>query len=149
MRFLLFVLFFVLNTFIVYSQNWIFDIDEAINMANQENKKIIMVFSGSDWCAPCIKLDHEIWMQEEFIQYANQHFIMLRVDFPKRSKGKITKEQKEKNELLAEQFNPNGIFPYVLVLDGEGKVLNTLGYEGVSVKDYLDLLNQSNQKNAQ
>ncbi len=149
MRIVSLVVFLSLNTFFAYAQNWLLDFNEAKVEAKANNKKIIMVFSGSDWCAPCIKLDHEIWMQEEFIEYANQHFIMLRVDFPKRSKGKITKEQKEKNELLAEQFNPNGVFPYVLVLDGDGKVLTTLGYKGVSVKDYIDLLNQSDQKNAQ
>ena len=43
-----------------FSQNWLTDFENAKELAKEENKKIILVFSGSDWCAPCIKLENEI-----------------------------------------------------------------------------------------
>ena len=33
---------------------------EAQKEAKEMNKRIILVFQGSDWCAPCIKLEKEI-----------------------------------------------------------------------------------------
>lgn len=43
-----------------YSQNWKTDFSQAATEAIAQNKPIILVFSGSDWCAPCIKLDKTI-----------------------------------------------------------------------------------------
>ena len=48
------------------SQNWTTDVEEAKISAQKENKTIVFVFQGSDWCAPCIKLDREIWSTDEF-----------------------------------------------------------------------------------
>jgi hypothetical protein len=44
------------------------------------------VFSGSDWCAPCIKLDKSIWQSTEFKEYAASNLILERADFPKKNK---------------------------------------------------------------
>ena len=37
-----------------YSQDWKTNIEEAKETATRENKNILLVFSGSHWCAPCI-----------------------------------------------------------------------------------------------
>ena len=75
---------------ITNAQNWLTNFEEAKNISNKENKHIILVFQGSDWCAPCIKLDKEIWSTPEFITYANEHFIMVKADFPRKSKNKLS-----------------------------------------------------------
>ena len=43
-----------------YSQDWQTSYDRSLIKAKNENKKIILVFQGSDWCGPCIKLSQEI-----------------------------------------------------------------------------------------
>ncbi len=43
----------------VGAQNWLTDFEKAKEEAKLSNKSIVMVFSGSDWCAPCIKLDKD------------------------------------------------------------------------------------------
>ena len=43
-----------------FSQNWQTSFEESKQLADRENKSIILVFSGSDWCGPCIKLDKNI-----------------------------------------------------------------------------------------
>lgn len=40
-----------------YAQNWLFNYDNAMLQAQKENKNIVMILTGSDWCAPCIKLE--------------------------------------------------------------------------------------------
>ena len=42
-----------------YSQNWKTNFEEAKIEAAKENKNILLVFSGSDWCAPGRKLENE------------------------------------------------------------------------------------------
>ena len=63
------------------AQEWHTDFETAIQISSEENHPIILVFQGSDWCAPCIKLDREIWSTEEFKTYAKDHFVMLQADF--------------------------------------------------------------------
>lgn len=126
------------------SQNWVNDLDDAKKMASEKNVPIILVFQGSDWCAPCIKLDKEIWSTQEFIEYANEHYVMLKADFPRKKKNALEKGQQEKNNDLAEKYNKNGYFPFVVVLNNEGKVLNELGYKKSNPNDYIKLLNSTN-----
>jgi len=60
-HFLLIVFILSLNTARLSAQDWRTDWDIAKVEAEQANKKLILVFSGSDWCIPCIKLEKEIW----------------------------------------------------------------------------------------
>ena len=66
------------------AQEWQTDFTQAKEKARKENKIIILVFQGSDWCAPCMKLDSEIWSTDVFKSYADEHFVMLLADFPKK-----------------------------------------------------------------
>jgi thioredoxin-related protein len=122
------------------AQNWQTDLNVAMEQASQGNKPIILVFQGSDWCAPCMKLDRDIWKSEDFINYAESHFIMLKADFPKKKSNLLSEEQQKKNNTLAEKYNPNGHFPLVVILTKDGNVLGTTGYEKISPKEYIDHL---------
>lgn len=125
----------------IQAQNWLTDIKKAESIATKENKNIILVFEGSDWCAPCKKLNKEIWSTEEFKTYANDHYVMLLADFPKRKKNKLDSEQQHKNNVLAEKYNKHGYFPHVVVLNEKGDVLGRTGYKKVSPKEYIKILN--------
>jgi len=48
----------------IFSQNWHTDLEYAKKIAVKENKPIVLVFQGSDWCAPCIKLERDIWSSD-------------------------------------------------------------------------------------
>lgn len=126
----------MLFTTLAFSQNWQTNFEEAKTLASEENKTIVLVFQGSDWCAPCIKLDKEIWSTQEFKDIAKDEFIMLQADFPRRKKNKLSEAQQEHNNGLAEKYNKNGYFPYVVVLDANGKELGSLGYEKTTPKEY-------------
>jgi len=136
--FLILILFASFTT--VTAQSWLTDLNEAKKQAKDEHKKIVLVFQGSDWCTPCIKLDREIWQSDTFKQYAKEHFILVKADFPRRKKNRLSKEQQAKNNQLAERYNHNGIFPLVVVLNADGKVLNQLSYEAISPKNYIKKL---------
>ena len=123
------------------AQDWQDDFKEVLALAQKEDKPIILVFSGSDWCAPCIKLDKEIWQSDEFKAYAKQNYILYKADFPRKKENRLVLERATQNKSLADNYNPKGYFPLVLVLDKNGKILGETGYQKTGPKAYITLLN--------
>ncbi|MGB8703831.1 MAG: thioredoxin family protein [Gillisia sp.] len=131
----------LLSVFFVNAQEWKTDISNAEKEAAKGDKPIILVFEGSDWCAPCIKLQKQVWDTPTFQEYAKDHFVMLKADFPRKSKNSLPEDQKEKNSELAAKYNPQGYFPLVVILDKNGKVLGKTGYKNIDADKYITLLN--------
>ncbi len=124
----------------IFAQTWQTDFKKTKTIAQKENKTIILVFQGSDWCAPCIKLHRQIWDSEEFKAYAKEHFILHKADFPRKKKNKLSTGLETANKKLAEHYNPKGFFPHVVVMDKNGKVLGETGYKKISPSEYIKLL---------
>ncbi|MDB9779690.1 thioredoxin family protein [Flavobacteriaceae bacterium] len=141
-HFLLIVFILSLNTARLSAQDWRTDWDIAKVEAEQANKKLILVFSGSDWCIPCIKLEKEIWESPSFTQYAEQYYVLFRADFPKRKKNKLPETIQKLNDRLASEYNSKGYFPLVVVLDAKGKIKGQLGYEKLTPEAYIALIEQ-------
>ena len=123
-----------------FSQDWLINFEDAKKMATDKNQKIVLVFQGSDWCAPCMKLEKEIWSTSEFQKLNDNHFVMLKADFPRRKNNQLPEDQQEQNKKLAELYNPSGYFPLVVVLDKNGKTLGKLGYEKSTPSKYFNKL---------
>ena len=113
----------VLVSNISLAQDWQTDFEEAKKIAAEQDKNIIIVFSGSDWCAPCIKLDKNIWQSEAFKKEAAEEWVLVKANFPRKKANELPKEQTEHNRKLAEKYNVEGSFPLVVILDKNGKVL--------------------------
>ncbi|WP_338644599.1 thioredoxin family protein [Flavobacterium sp. KS-LB2] len=123
-----------------YSQNWKANFEEAKAQAISDDKNILLVFSGSDWCAPCIKLENTIWKSEEFKKEADEKWVIYKADFPKKKANLLSVELTASNKKLAEQYNKSGNFPLVLVMDKTGNVLGITGFKNLSPADYIKLL---------
>ncbi len=145
MRNLLFLIAFTL-TQITVAQDWNYNFEEAKKLASEQDKNIILVFSGSDWCAPCIKLDKNIWQSDTFKKEAGDNWIIVKADFPRKKANTLSKEQTEHNRKLAEKFNLEGSFPLVVVLDKTGKVLGKMGFKNVSPEEYIKMIHALEKK---
>jgi len=132
-----FLILFLLSTSAIFAQDWTTNFEEARILASKKNQNIVLVFQGSDWCGPCIKLDREIWSSDIFKEFSKSHFVMLKADFPRRKANQLDSEQVQKNTLLAEKYNPAGYFPFVVVLNSDGKVLGETGYKNVTPAEYI------------
>lgn len=97
--------------------------NKKIETAKIENKKVLLYFSGSDWCAPCVKFKKFIVNTPEFQSFATENLVTYNADFPRLSKNKLAKEVEKENETLADKYNSKGIFPLILLLDTEGNVI--------------------------
>lgn len=117
---------------------WHTDMNEAKQIASENHEYILLNFSGSDWCSPCIRLHKEIFDSDVFKTYAGSHLVLVNADFPRLKKNQLTKEQTEKNEALAEEYNKQGSFPYTLLLNANGKVLKAFdGYQGIPAEEFV------------
>ncbi len=123
------------------AQDWKYDLNEALTSAKEKDQKIVLFFTGSDWCPPCIKLERNVLSSKEFAAFADQKYVWLKADFPRRKKNKISQEQKKKNKALAKQYNKRLVFPVILVLNNDGVVLGATGYRrDLDVNGYISLL---------
>ncbi|MES2266957.1 MAG: thioredoxin family protein [Bacteroidota bacterium] len=102
---------------------WLGDFTQAQKEAQRTHKLIVINFSGSDWCGPCIRTRKEILETGTFENYASDHLVLVRADFPRQKKNQLPKDQVKRNEELADKYNPDGEFPLTLLVDENGKVL--------------------------
>ena len=123
-----------------FAQEWKTNFEEAKKEATNNNKNILLVFQGSDWCGPCIKLDKEVWSTLEFQNLSKNHFVMLKADFPRKKANKLSESLTIQNRKLAEKYNKEGFFPLVVVLSKEGNVLGKMGYEKTNSTAYFKKL---------
>lgn len=87
--------------------------------AHQAKKPLLLVFSGSDWCRPCIDFQNRVLSQDEFLKYQEGDIFYFKADFPR--KKELTENQRRENESLAEQYNPSGHFPYIVLFNHQGE----------------------------
>ncbi|WP_103864209.1 thioredoxin family protein [Aquimarina sp. I32.4] len=135
------VLFLVLFCNHTNAQDWKYDFEEATTLAKEKDQNIVLLFTGSDWCPPCMRLEKYILSDKEFIEYAGKNFVWVKADFPKRRKNKLTAIQRSKNKALARKYNKRMSFPVILVLNNDGTVLGATGYRrNLDVKSCISLL---------
>lgn len=138
----LFIVAFVFCSTLSFSQNWVNNFETAKKIAKEENKNIIMIFSGSDWCAPCIRLDKNIWQSQEFKEESTNNWVTMKLNFPRKKANQLPADEEKHNRELAEKYNKEGNFPLVVILTPEGKVLGKLGFKNVSPEEYIKLIKE-------
>jgi thioredoxin-related protein len=104
---------------------WTTDFSKAITEANAKNKYIVLNFSGSDWCGPCMKLKKEVLDSQDFLKFAESKLVLVRADFPRSKKNRLSPELTKNNENLAEKYNKEGKFPFTVLIDGNGNVVKS------------------------
>ena len=117
---------------------WMTDFEKAKSTAKEQNKHILIDFSGSDWCGWCIKLDNEVFKKQAFKDYAKGNLVLMVADFPS-DKSKQSEAVQQQNEKLAKEFGVSA-FPTVFVLDPDGKVIGKTGYQAGGPEAYVDHL---------
>ena len=124
---------------VLSSTSWQTDFESAKTQARSENKLILLNFSGSDWCGPCIRLHKEIFDDETFRNYADQNLVLVNADFPRLKKNMLSKDQQQKNEALADLYNREGAFPLTLLVNAQGKVIKKWeGFPSVTAAEFTN-----------
>lgn len=122
---------------------WLVNYREAQNQAQREQKAILIVFSGSDWCRPCIQMEQEVFSQTEFLSFATHKLVLLKVDFPRRKKNQLQIDLQQHHTALAARYNPQGAFPWVVLVDPDGEILLQTGFQTGQKATFIQRLQQA------
>ncbi len=98
---------------------WETDLPAALAKAAAEKKQVFVLFTGSDWCGPCIATEKNVLSKPEFAAYAADKYILVELDFPEKA---LPAAQTEANEAAAKKYGVRA-FPTFLVLDDKGNVV--------------------------
>ncbi len=123
-----------------FSQEWNTDLETAKRKAVAFNKNILLVFSGSDWCLPCMELEKKVWQTPEFKAAAQKDWVLLRADFLEKKGDPEPVNVNDPKMILTEKYNRDGFFPFIVTLDKYGKVIGKIGYEDFdTAEEYIFL----------
>jgi protein disulfide-isomerase len=114
---------------------WFTDVDRALMASKNTGKSIFVFFTGKDWCSWCRKLDRQILVEKDFIDYANENLILLELDFPK-GKRDLPQRQIE----LARKFQIRS-YPTVILMDAYKNEIGRTGYQAMSPIQYTEHIN--------
>jgi protein disulfide-isomerase len=119
--------------------NWTTDYAAALATAKAENKRVVLFFTGSDWCGWCKRLQAEVLTKPEFAAYANESLVLVELDFPNRKK--LPAALTAQNEKLLDKFKVEG-FPTLVVLNNAGKKIGEIGYQAGGPVPFVEALKQ-------
>jgi thioredoxin-related protein len=122
-------------------EGWSTDLEKAFAQAKKEKKSVLVEFTGSDFCPPCIMMRKNVFSKKEFVDAASKKFILVELDFPKGDE-----ELAKKNEPYYEKYKVEG-FPTVILFDSKGKEFTRFfAHEFPSPKEFLKHLDDSLEK---
>ena len=117
-------LFILISALVVFNNTgWLTNFEEARKIAEEKNRFILLNFSGSDWCGPCMRMRKEIFESTDFKTFSDTHLVLLNADFPRNKKNRLSKEQQIHNDKLADKYNAAGKFPLTILLDAQGNLV--------------------------
>ena len=147
-----FILFLIVyNSQLAFSQihdengklEWFTNFEKAKEKAQQENKPILMLFTGSDWCPPCRIMHRELFNNQDFINIASKTVLVF-VDFPKRNP--LPTEQRVQNMELNRKFHGGGVPTFVAITPDEKVLGKKSGYRRGGQAYYVNFFKNMIQK---
>ena len=111
------------------------DWDAALKKAAAEKKTVFALFTGSDWCIWCKRLEGEVLSQKAFSDEVVKTFVPVFLDFPS-DKSLVKEATLKRNRELSKKYSVRG-YPTVLLLDAKGEVLAQTGYRKGGPEAYL------------
>jgi len=129
------VIFFMVSASALAKAPWLTSIEEGVKQAEKEGKLVMVEFTGSDWCPPCMMMNKKVFSQEEFLKGAQKNYVLVKLDAPKSDK-KLAKS----TGAVMKKYKIKG-FPTILLLDASGKEFKRFtATENPSVKSFLKRL---------
>ena len=105
---------------------WTEDFAAARTKAAEENKDLVLLFTGSDWCPPCMMLEKQVLGTEEFQKAADEDFVLVKLDFPQ-VEADLDEATAARNQELQQRYGIEG-YPTLVLTDAKGRPYATTGY---------------------
>ncbi|MBN1518299.1 thioredoxin family protein [Candidatus Sumerlaeota bacterium] len=116
---------------------WMEDFDAAVAKSKEENKQVLLVFSGMDGDQWSDKLDAEVLDQDEFTSKAAQDFILVRIKLPLQPKKReeASEEERKRYELAGDFLLTK--LPCIYLCTPDGQPYNATDYQEGGIEGNL------------
>ncbi len=124
--------------------------DTALAAAKSGNKKVMLLFSGLEWCLPCQVFNKEVVKNADFEKFAKDSLVFVEFDTKRDGTVDITSNTPEVTnlDLFAEQRviqkssiqKKFGVYsvPCAIILDKDGKEMFRQVGCGITAEDFID-----------
>lgn len=125
---------------------WLKDFEEAQEIAREENKNILLFFTGSDWDEVSQELISEVFPSKAFLSKIASQYILLQVDFPD-DESLTSEEEFYKNYTLASRFALSGI-PAAILVTKDGYIIDSYSEhsQAKTANDYVKQIQKAKNK---
>ncbi len=98
---------------------WLTNLDAAKAQAKSQNKPIYLLFTGTEWCPWCMKMEKEVYAKPAFWTSFQDKFVFVKID--------IGRKQTDEQSHLMDAYGVMGV-PTALILNADGQEVGRLGY---------------------
>lgn len=120
---------------------WFTNFEAAKVEATAKTKRILALFTGSDWCPACMKFEAEVAHNADFLRVTQISFVLLKLDYPRNTPQPPALQQQ--NETLLSRYGIN-TYPTLLVMSADGeKTLRVDTRRGRPAADITDYFTQA------
>ncbi|MBQ9788878.1 MAG: thioredoxin family protein [Lentisphaeria bacterium] len=108
---------------------------EAFAQAKEDGKIVFALFSGTDWCPPCMRLEKNVISKKEFTEQLESKYVFLLLDFPRYRR--LKESTARQNNLLLERYKVDS-FPTIVLIGADGEMLQKFNMiPNSSVKSFM------------
>lgn len=96
---------------------WRTDFVAAQAEAAASKRRLLVLFTGSDWCPPCMRFEADVAHAPDFLNLATTSFVLVKLDYPRSAPQ--SPALRARNEALREKYQVES-YPSLLVISADG-----------------------------
>lgn len=132
---------FILSGIASAASGWMTNLDSALKLAETKKKPVMVEFTGTKWCPPCIMMEDKVFKKSAFTREASKKFILVKIDIPKPGDSSARKYQD-----IMRKYRVSGV-PTILLFGEDGREFSRFGAaEFPSVEAFLAKLDEELEK---
>lgn len=112
---------------------WYTNLVSAVDRSIEEDKPLLLFFTGSDWCGWCKRLQAEAFLKPEFKKWADESVVLMELDYPRRTAQ--PEELKQQNMNILRMFGVRG-YPTIWFVNPT-KNGNEINFEKIGQTGYV------------
>lgn len=116
------------------ADGWLTSYNDALAAAERTGRPILTVFTGSDWCLHCRKLEEKVLHTDTFTRWAEDRVVLLMIDLPQQG---ISQEERQARSRVCIKYGVRS-FPSTLLIGPDGgRITGQSGYTGQSAEAWV------------
>lgn len=116
------------------SKPWLTDLNEGKRLASEQGKDLLINFTGTEWCGPCMEFESYVLDKPGFAP-AGEHFILVELEFPAAEED-LPQEVREAYIAWKNRYGIHA-FPTVILADAAGLPYAITGHLGLGPEEYV------------